>query len=140
MKILTLRNISILTIVLAIIFWGPKIYNSCFETKILQDKIKVDDVWYHEPGNYSVGSYDANGKYTTVSANTCGNRVDTVVIRDLPPGTKMYYEYKLTHSSFSGCKNAEGDFKTIHITKDYNLEGGGWNHGKFGHGQTYRIK
>lgn len=114
--------------------------NSIFRSEVEQGKFSIEDVWYHEPGNYSVGFYDDDGKYTTVSANRCQYDVETIVIKDLPPNATMYYEYRLTTSSFHGCKGEPTDFKIIHMTKDYQLKGGGWNHGKFGHGQTIRVR
>lgn len=126
------------SIILIIAFW-PEIKNACFKTEVVKDKIEIEDVWYHQPGSYSVGHYN-DDEYLTTSTDRCEYEVETKVLRDLPQGEVMYYEYRLTINDFRGCIGDPGDFKTIHMTKDYKLKGGGWDHGKFGRGQTSRLQ
>lgn len=113
--------------------------DSIFKAEVTQDKFDIEDIWYHQPGSYSVGHYNGE-EYVTTSADRCMYEVKTKVLRDLPPGATMYYEYRLTTSGFRGCIGDPDDFKTIHINKDYKLKGGDWDHGKFGRGQTSRVR
>jgi hypothetical protein len=42
-------------LIILMLCWWPEIKNVFFKTEINQDNINIEDVWYHEPGNYSVG-------------------------------------------------------------------------------------
>ncbi len=58
------------------------------------------------------------------------------LIVDLSQGSLMWVRY---------IKNFNFDFNClqlleIHISSEKDIEGGGWNHGKFGRGQTSVIK
>jgi len=54
------------------------------------------------------------------------------IFYDVPPGEPMYYE------SQKKCKqgNVKYEYLYIHIHSVKDIGGGGWNHGKFGRGNT----
>jgi hypothetical protein len=64
-----IKSVFLTILIIFVLHCAPKIINTIFKIEIVQDKISIEDVWYHEPGNYSVGFYDSNGQYSTVSAN-----------------------------------------------------------------------
>jgi len=85
-------------------------------------------------------------RYTFITKNSDGsNKVweisgwDKSVFRiydDVPVGKEMYVEYS------KKCQGGTLFFYNvnIHIHNLYELQGGSWNHGKFGKGQTQVIK
>ena len=60
----------------------------------------------------------------------------TVFIKpDRQEGEQMWYQ---THYVYGGCKGTKGHV-IIHVRSIADINGAGWNHGKFGSGTTTRI-
>ena len=84
-------------------------------------------VFMHEPGDYSV-LVNNNGELVSKTF-ACKIRL----IRDVPYDEPMYYE---------GERNRDGYFLRveIHVHSEKDINGAGWNHGKFGSGQTVEVE
>jgi len=107
------------------------------ETAWRSGKIVGDAVWFHESNRYSL-SYEINGKLYNKEASSPG--IHLQVLTDLKKGEKPYYEYKYYWSSIIGTIHKKEEYSRLHIHSIDNIKGAGWNHGKFGTGQTIRIQ
>ena len=59
------------------------------------------------------------------------------MLQDVPLGDPMWASYKLTYKN----DRAYGELElTLHLHSAEDINGAGWNHGKFGRGQTVVVK
>jgi len=111
---------------------------ACTFQKEIYLKGKISSVYMHEPGNYSVISIDQDGKLHNITFPwDCF--VPITIYTDIPPTEDMWFETRYYENEWLGYVNTENSFTNIHIKSVRNINGGGWNHGKFGHGQTHII-
>jgi len=60
------------------------------------------------------------------------------IVRDVEKGDSPWLEYYYEMKGSSAVKNIHSI--TFHLSPEYNIQGGGWNHGKFGQGQTLILE
>jgi hypothetical protein len=127
---------SFIAALVAVLFIGICLFclSSC-DNGPKQEKIEnVVRIFMHEPGHYSLmiqlsGSISATMR--TVNLSGC----EPKFIMDAPKDGEMwvYIEYPRLENDNRGI----ADF---HIHSENDIDGGGWNHGKFGSGQTQVIR
>lgn len=103
------------------------------KTEERNEKQDIVAVWKHEANHYSVTVKEGN---TLMDKAFYGN-FSTIIITDVPKDKSMWYEAHFKESSFSG---GGYDSLKIHIHSIDDINGGGWNHGKFGSGTTERVQ
>lgn len=120
-----------LTIIIAIMITST----SCKQVE-RDEKSEVVAVWKHDPGVYSVTIKDG---ITLVDKSFWSDmgRATPLIITDVPEGQNMWYEAHFSDNAFNG-KGYSNVRIHIHSIKDIN--GAGWNHGKFGSGQTQLLE
>ena len=136
----TRQKLEAICDVVVVIFWivffcgaiGGCIWGMNFWTETSY-KSNCDAVYFHEHGRYSVMVKDGkNVKNVTFPRNG----VKTFVTEGVPEGSNLWFEVQYTEN---GCGNRRG-YVNIHIHSIDDLNTAGWNHGKFGKGQTHRVQ
>jgi len=94
----------------------------------------VEAVYFHEVNSYSVG-VQYGDEYKIVKLPYY---IPVILKTDVPEGHKSWYECDYLMSTWSGHVRDSGGC-TIHMHSANDLLTGGWNHGKFGSGQTTKI-
>lgn len=91
----------------------------------------VEEFLIHEPGRITV--YSLNQLTKRLEPDEFRGAYD--IFRDVIPGEKSYAKkfYKKIH------RNPEIVME-IHLNQSVQINGGGWDHGKFGRGQTSVIR
>lgn len=111
----------------------------------------ITRVFMHEPGYFTflVENTDSK-KVSQLRVKTY--RDDTVLMEDLEEGQPIRVEYSCGNnhrSEFYQCKSIPPNFSnwnvyakklTIHLHSVKEIDGAGWNHGKFGRGQTTVVQ
>jgi len=136
MKRLILRNL-IITFLLAI---SSLVFSGCGGR---DEEVRVDNVvrvFWHEGTLYSFHVREPNSveiKLVFTHYTMCVNqRTYTNILADVPLGNPMWVYYIINHNWDRSCLKV----LEIHIHSEKDIEGGGWNHGKFGRGQTSVIR
>jgi len=115
----------------------------CSSGEVSDERINnVVRVFWHEHDRYSVLVERSDSVYSTVSlpVNTCGSKKDAVlIIADVPAHEKMWVSAKIRHGSDLHANPCIEELK-IHVHSLKDVEGGAWNHGKFGSGRTSVIE
>jgi len=93
---------------------------------------KVEAVYFHERGNYSVAL--RIGDEIQIKPARAGRAPVRIV---LDAEDHMWYECDATWDNFYGTSTGEC---VIHIRDVGDISTAGWNHGKFGSGNTTRIQ
>lgn len=105
-------------------------------TKKFDNKIEVIRIFMHEPTRYSFIIRDNSSrelKIKTVDMN--GRREGIKIYADVATTENMWIRHYGQNEFLSPI-----EFLEIHIHGVYEIEGGGWNHGKFGRGTTTVIE
>jgi len=105
---------------------------SCGTVNTYKEKRECVAVWFHENNRYSVSVLN-NKVLTNI---TFQHGVPVEVIFNLKEGEPLWYETNYTWNSFYGT--TKGYIK-IYVRNINDINGAGWNHGKFGSGRTTRI-
>ncbi|KKR15133.1 MAG: hypothetical protein UT43_C0006G0003 [Parcubacteria group bacterium GW2011_GWC1_39_29] len=84
-------------------------------------------VQVREPGSTEIKTYSLHGHMCTGEPR---------IFTDVLPENSMWVKYVMDRNWDLDCLRS----LEIHVWSETNIEGGGWDHGKFGHGQTYVIK
>ena len=96
--------------------------------------VYVDRVFMGEPNDYTF--ITAHEDKTTTVWRVSSYFAEFKMFYDVPKNERMYVKYK------KEWKDGGPKYKYVHIhiheMKD--VEGGGWNHGKFGSGRTQAIE
>ncbi|KKR84153.1 MAG: hypothetical protein UU48_C0014G0001 [Candidatus Uhrbacteria bacterium GW2011_GWF2_41_16] len=116
------------------------LFVKCVETNPLPDKkVEVDRVFMNEAHQYTFYVASEEGVFFQPVTYDDGylNRKPVRIFADVPEGEKSWILLKGETSFIDGNR-----FKIveIHVHDLKVLEGGGWNHGKFGQGQTIPIE
>ena len=103
-----------------------------------EDRIEnVVAVYMHEVDHYSVAVADSNSASSRVEiaylSGQYNSRGRVKIFRDVPAG-KMMWVRRVRLNDMDSHVELE-----IHIHSTADIQGGGWNHGKFGSGQTVVI-
>lgn len=118
------------------------------ELHIFHEKVTVEAVYYHESGRYSVAVLDGNELKMTRLPSGNHRQLTPKIFVDVPAGQNSWYEIKYEkESEFSDIREiyfGKDSYKIkpfihIHIHDVNDLNNAGWNHGKFGRGQTVKI-
>ncbi len=94
----------------------------------------IKSIHMHEPGHWSVWVEDPTTGIRTrqdVTAN-CSCRPPEAYIPDVKGNNSMWAEVTRNRGAMEKI--------VFHTRSDTDIEGAGWNHGKFGKGQTVNIK
>ena len=102
------------------------------EKVVLEERTleNVQAVFYHEQSRYTVLVREGENRLVPLSYRT--TRVD---IFDDVPATHAMWAYVVTVVE-DGVESSE---LSIHVHSVHDINGAGWNHGKFGTGTTVRI-
>lgn len=135
MPFVLLIGIAALSVIIAFLGLRPGgfFHTPPSETKRLDG---VTRVMMHEPWRYTFLMEDS-GRITqrTIGQNPCGNV--PVLFQDVPTGHPMWVEYRTVRS---GKTDVCDELITIHIHSVADINGAGWNHGKYGSGQTTVVE
>ena len=109
----------------------------CDQSRITTEQREIIAIYMHDPGKYSVLYRAEDHSLVNLYFNMVwvNNQTppDMKLIDDVPQGSNMWYLASLRE----GGMNMEGYVKVhIHIHSSTDVNAGGWNHGKGGHGQT----
>ncbi len=135
----TLKTLGLL---LVLVFFGgcqKKYYidKTTYEDETITDIVRV---FWHEQRHYSFyiqkeGSQEINIKEIDVVYNYDKS---VKIFSDVPAGNKMWA--KIKESRGRTGFNYYTVYLEIHLHSVKDVEGGGWNHGKFGSGQTQVVQ
>jgi len=97
----------------------------------------VSRVMMHEPSRYTILVEKPDGVVAqyTFGQGCCGNVPE--IYRDVPVGQPMWIEYRTGNPD---TNRAFDQLLTIHVHSVSNINGAGWNHGKFGRGDTTVVE
>ena len=93
----------------------------------------VEGVFYHEEGRYTFMVREGD-RLVPFTYNNAGHTGHVEIFTDVPDGHAMWVRVYTT----DGNGYRESDL-SMHIHSIHDLNGAGWNHGKFGRGTTTRI-
>ncbi len=99
---------------------------------------KIDNiarVFWHEGHNYSF--YVQQEGISEIKIIEFYRIWKVKIIADVPADKKMWAHIK---GASGGCDGLQYEYAEIHIHTAKDISGGGWNHGKFGSGQTHVIE
>jgi hypothetical protein len=96
---------------------------------------RIERVFMQDGGTYTLYVRVPGKRQVKTVTLYSGHNGEHNVFDDVPPGEPMWAE---THGYSGGCNDVDG-FE-IHVHALQEVEGGGWNHGKGGHGQTSVIE
>jgi len=111
-------------------------------------------VYYHERGSYSL-MVEKDGKLEAIYL-PCWWYVPISIFTDVAPNKDMWYEaqyeisksydrykealdFSIYPSDYVRDNQPKTSYIHIHIRSVKDIKGGGWNHGKFGCGQTHVL-
>lgn len=97
--------------------------------------VYVDKVYMNEISRYTFITKQKNGESKVWQLQYVISE-RTHIYEDVPPNKRMYVEYCNRCSGGSILPN----IVNIHIHSLDEIQGGSWNHGKFGKGQTQVIR
>ena len=100
---------------------------------VRDEKSDIVAVWKHRANEYSV-TVQEGLKFVDIPFS--GTKLNQELIADVPSHKKMWYEAHYRFNSWTG--GGYEDVK-IHIHSINEVNGAGWNHGKFGSGMTERV-
>jgi hypothetical protein len=107
---------------------------SCGGAGISSKRIdNIVKVMMHEPGSYSLISQENEKPELTPFVF---ESYDIHLLADVPEGKPMYAEL----SEQNGEREKYWKTATIHIHSHRDINGAGWNHGKFGKGTTTEVE
>ena len=119
------KNISVgLVLCLIVLFTGC---NNIHTDKKIEN---VQAVFYHEPGNTLL----VNGKGAELKTITFRD-AEITLFKDVPQGSTVWARVQRDGDDFNGIDERV----EIHIHSVDDINGAGWNHGKFGSGTTTKI-
>ncbi len=108
---------------------------------------RVDDVvrvFWHERGRYSFHIQKDSSSEIEVYPADSGT---IKIIADVPTDQKMWMYVRGYSDGGWSCTGYNGEHHgrcygvfEIHVHSEQDIEGGGWNHGKFGSGNTVVIR
>jgi len=113
--------------------------------QVVEEKVysNVARVFWHEGNRYSVFIELEEGVYDRVSfsgrlcSKTRGVVEGVTIVSDVPPGELMWVREKTLDDSRNRGVCLIG--LEIHLHDIQDLEGGSWDHGKFGRGSTVSL-
>ena len=131
MKGLVLRNL-IITFLLTI---SSLVLGGCGRSRLEEVQINnVVRVFWHESTRYSVQVREPNSveiKTIILRSEICNNQ-QARILADVPLGNPMWVRFVMDYNWNMDCLRV----LEIHIHSEKDIEGGGWDHGKFERGQT----
>lgn len=104
-------------------------------------EFRVDNVvrvFWHEDTRYSVHVQQGSANEIEVQTYlvSCQERI-VRIFTDVPAGSKMWLAGRHYSNWING---ACFSYLEIHVHSTQDIEGGGWDHGKFGRGQTTVVE
>ena len=108
----------------------------------------ITRVFMHEPGYFTfLVEHGDSKKIGQLRVKTINDT--TTIVEDLQENQTISIEYFSTQDPFLQSKSIPPDFSnwdvqamklTIHLHSVKEIDGAGWNHGKFGRGQTIVVQ
>lgn len=101
------------------------------------DNYKIENVvrvFMHEPDLYTFGVQNPESSEVRMITMKCYDGVK--IFTDVPADKRMWVEVFRTGNGWESNRYRI----EIHVYSEKNIEGGGWDHGKFGKGTTQVIK
>lgn len=105
------------------------------------EPVRIDNVsrvMMHERGRYTLMVEEPDGR---ISLRSFGGSPcfypETVLFHDVPEGDPMWATYRTVSRS---CENPCEELTELHVHSAEDINGAGWNHGKFGSGQTTVVE
>lgn len=113
---------------------------SC-KTKLVENSGEAEALWFHEHNHYSVSITAGNTIFNKIIRGGAGfDKPDVRIIKDVSMGNPIRYEIRYWYNEFYGWTKKEDGYIRIHIRSIDDINGAGWNHGKFGKGTTSRVQ
>lgn len=130
--------VFVFVIMIMIMLIGGCVYD-CHKNKVIhaREKTPIEAVYYHEGHSYSVAVKQGNIIEIIPVPMTWSKKdkkYTVTIINDVMDDEKSWVAWE-----YSNIIGKEG-WAEIHIRDMNDIQGGRWNHGKFGHGQTNRIQ
>lgn len=127
--------------VVSILF--PLLIAGCERTVTIKQIENVERIFWHEGDKYSVLVKNDDNTYKTVRFPNyqCGSIRDgdgVIIVADVPGDQKMWVSTVVQEED--NIRPYCFERLTIHIHSPHDIDGGGWDHGKFGRGQTSVIE
>ena len=116
----------IATFLMAFRSWNIKTYS--------KEKANCEAVYFHEHGVYSVMILTEEHQLTNIYFPRSSQNLKVIILADVKDEDSLWYETDYYSSNWGRFGNI-----TIHVRSVDDLNGSGWNHGKFGRGKTQRI-
>jgi len=128
-----MKTATILALSIAITF-----LSGCSETESAKIYGDIQAVWFHEGNNYSF-TIIQDGKLVNIGPRSFEN-AKSEVIADVKEGEPLWA--KVTHNALFGDDNNKhrGTLYEIHVHSIKDINGAGWDHGKFGSGSTSVVE
>lgn len=130
----TLTLICAMIVITACIFVVPVAYlgyQNAPSIKLQQEKISIEQIMEHRPGFYSIKTKAVNNELI----ENCISG-DVKIIADVPDNEQIW-------ALLDRCETRRGEIifvsGTIHIHGAREINGGGWDYGELGRGQTVVI-
>ena len=103
-------------------------------------RINLERVLYNECHHYSILWKDENdlGHDLNITLGEKGRYADVIIKYDVPEGQPIWALVNRGKTPRGKIYYTGGG--EIHVRSGQNIGGGGWNHGKFGHGQTTVVE
>lgn len=97
-------------------------------------------VFMHSPGDYSVMVQEGDELVVVHLKDGSPYGVKPKIFKDVSKNKKMYYKVDIIPPSFWGASYTTYSNIEIHVHSEKDINGAGWNRGKFGRGQTEVIE
>ena len=117
---------------------GCNCSNSAY-TKMPDEKIEnVVRIFMHEPSRYSIMIQDPNSSELKTMQFNLYNFCRAKIVADVPKNEKMWIFLKSKKHNVN--KDTYYTSFELHVRSAEDINGAGWNHGKFGSGTTTVIE
>lgn len=119
---------------------GALLLFGCGCTERVGDVEKIDGivrVFMHEPGRFTLALQKTNStelEMRTVASTNCK------FLTDVPTNKTIWAKIEKPHSDYTHSDYAYAIRIEFHLHSARDLEGGAWNHGKNGRGQTQVLE
>lgn len=124
------------------------VYADTIERAELMSVSGISRVFMHEPGCFTFLVKNTDSKKVG-QLRVCSNENNVIISEDLEESQSIRVEYSCRPYHHNECNPISSDSSnwnvrtarlTIHLHSVKEIDGAGWNHGKFGSGQTVVVQ
>lgn len=110
-------------------------YNNSASIPMESKRLELEQVMEHESNHYSVKYKAENNELIEINFGRQNNSVK--IIADVPEGEPIWGLLNRAKTPRGRIDYLGGE---IHVHSGQDINGGGWNHGKYGSGQTVPVE